>query len=167
MAKTRTETTVSPYPQVGAKAPAFTAVVSGGRKVKLADFAGKVVTLYFYPKDDTPGCTIEACGFRDHFDALKQAGVEVVGVSPDSPESHEKFAGKFSLPFTLLADEDNSICQAYGVWQEKNKFGRTYMGVARTTFVIDKEGRIAHVFEKVKPDGHEQEVLEWVKANLE
>lgn len=167
MAESASENLSGPYPTVGSKAPAFTAVDAGGRKVKLSDFAGKVLALYFYPKDDTPGCTTEACGFRDRFADLKKAGIEVVGVSPDSPASHQEFAGKHDLPFTLLADEDKAICQAYGVWQEKQQYDRSYMGVVRTTFVIDKQGHIAHVFEKVKPDGHDQAVLGWVKANLD
>ena len=166
MGKSKRGNTDNPYPKVGGKAPAFTAVDAAGSKVKLSDFAGKVLVLYFYPKDDTPGCTTEACGFRDRFTDLRNAGLEIVGVSPDSPASHVKFAGKYNLPFILLADEDKSICQAYGVWQEKQQYGRKYMGVIRTTFIIDKQGRIAHVFEKVKADGHEQHVLEWVKVNL-
>lgn len=154
------------YPAVGSPAPGFTAAASGGRTVTLADLAGRVVVLYFYPKDDTPGCTVEACAFRDGWQQMRAAGIEVLGVSPDSVQSHDKFAGKYGLPFTLIADEDRAICQAYGVWQEKSRYGRTYMGVARTTFVIDRDGRIAHVFEKVKPEGHETEVLEWVQENL-
>jgi thioredoxin-dependent peroxiredoxin len=154
------------YPPVGKSAPAFSGTAADGTTVTLADCLGKVVVLYFYPKDDTPGCTTEACGFRDGFERMKRAGIELIGVSPDSPDSHRKFAAKYELPFTLVADEDKSICQAYGVWQEKTKDGRTYMGVARTTFVIDKQGRIARVFEKVKPEGHEQEVLDWVKGSL-
>lgn len=155
------------YPKVGTKAPAFSVPGSNGKTVKLSDYKGKkAVVLYFYPKDDTPGCTKEACGFRDTFAKLKRAGVAVLGVSPDSLESHEKFIGKFELPFVLLADEDKKLCEAYGVWQEKSRYGRTYMGVARTTFVIDKQGKIAHVFENVKAAGHEEEVLAWVKENL-
>jgi peroxiredoxin Q/BCP len=160
-------TTSQGYPQVGSKAPDFSAPASSGKKIKLSDFRGKKpVVLYFYPKDDTPGCTKEACGFRDHFDALTEAGVEVLGVSPDSTESHEKFITKYELPFTLVSDEDRKICQGYGVWQEKNMYGKKSMGVARTTFVIDRDGKIAHVFEKVKADGHDREVLDWIEANL-
>ncbi|NLX23691.1 MAG: thioredoxin-dependent thiol peroxidase [Phycisphaerae bacterium] len=155
-----------PYPAAGSKAPAFSAPASDGKTVKLADLKGKVVALYFYPKDDTPGCTKEACGFRDAFDKLRTAGIEVLGVSPDSTSSHRKFIDKFALPFRLLADEDHGICEAYGVWQKKSMYGKEYLGVARTTFVIDRDGTIAHVFEKVKPDGHEQEVLDWVRQNL-
>lgn len=154
-------------PQPGEPAPSFSAPDAKGHLVSLAQFTGKkVVVLYFYPKDSTPGCTQEACGFRDAYARLKRAGVEVIGVSPDSPASHDKFAGKFNLPFPLVADEDKQICQSYGVWQEKSMYGRKYMGVARTTFIIDRQGRVAHVFEKVKPAGHEEEVLAWTKKNL-
>jgi len=159
-------TSVSPCPQPGKKAPAFSAPASNGKTVKLADFKGKIVALYFYPKDNTPGCTKEACGFRDSHAALTQAGIVVLGVSPDPVRSHEKFAARHELPFLLLADEDRTICEKYGVWQEKSMYGRKYMGVARTTFIIDKEGKIAHVFEKVKPAGHDEEVLDWVRENL-
>jgi thioredoxin-dependent peroxiredoxin len=154
------------FPAVGSPAPDFTAPASGGKTVKLSGLAGRVVVLYFYPKDDTPGCTVEACGFRDSWKKIQAAGVEVLGISPDSVKSHDKFAGKFELPFTLVADEDQAICRAYGVWQEKSMAGRKYMGVVRTTFVIDKKGKIAHVFEKVKPEGHPGEVMDWVKENL-
>lgn len=154
------------YPKPGSPAPDFTAPASGGQTVRLTDLKGSIVVLYFYPKDNTSGCTKEACGFRDSYSKLRQAGVEVIGVSPDSVKSHDKFAGKYDLPFTLVADEDKSICQAYGVWQEKSMYGRKYFGVARTTFVIDPAGKIAHVFEKVKTGGHEEEVLAWIRENL-
>ncbi len=157
---------VSPYPKVGNKAPTFSAPASTGKKVKLTDYKGKTVVLYFYPKDNTPGCTKEACGFRDHYAAMKRAGIEVLGISPDAMTSHEKFIAKYELPFTLLSDENHEICQKYGVWQEKNMYGKKTMGVARTTFIIDKDGKLAHVFEKVKPEGHEQEVHDWIKKNL-
>lgn len=156
----------SPYPQPGSKAPEFSAVASDGRTVRLKDLRGRIVVLYFYPKDDTSGCTKEACGFRDSHAALTEAGVTVLGVSPDPVKSHEKFVGKYDLPFLLLADEDHAVCQAYGVWQQKSMYGRKYMGVARTTFVIDADGKVAHVFEKVKPAGHDAEVLEWVRKHL-
>lgn len=156
------------YPSIGDRAPSFSAPDATGNTISLSSFRGKkVVILYFYPKDNTSGCTKEACGFRDSFDKLKAAGVEVIGVSPDSAASHQKFAAKYELPFTLISDTDKQICEAYGVWQEKSMYGRKYMGVARTTFVIDKKGKIAHVFEKVKTAGHEQEVLDWIRANLE
>jgi len=154
------------YPAVGNTAPGFTAAASGGKTVKLSGLKGQVVVLYFYPKDNTSGCTKEACGFRDAWQKLTAAGIEVLGVSPDSVKSHDAFAGKYGLPFTLVADEDKSICEAYGVWQEKSMYGRKYMGVARTTIVIDKQGKIAHVFEKVRPDGHEEEVMAWIRRNL-
>lgn len=154
------------YPKPGSPAPDFTAPASGGQTVRLTDLKGRIVVLYFYPKDNTSGCTKEACGFRDSYSKLRQAGVEVIGVSPESVKSHDNFAGKYDLPFTLVADEDKSICQAYGVWQEKSMYGRKYFGVARTTFVIDPAGKIAHVFEKVKTGGHEEEVLAWIKENL-
>jgi len=152
------------YPQVGKKAPAFSAPSSDGKTTRLADLKGKVVVLYFYPKDNTPGCTTEACGFRDAYARLAESGIIVLGVSPDSLDSHRKFVEKLHLPFPLLADTDQTICKAYGVWQEKSMYGKKYMGVARITFVIDKEGKLAHVFEKVKPQGHEEEVLAWIKS---
>jgi len=146
-------------------APLFRLPASDGMHVALKDFRGKKnVILYFYPKDDTPGCTIEACGFRDAVKNIEKKDAVVLGVSPDGLSSHEKFIKKFNLPFLLLSDEDKKVCQSYGVWVEKNMYGRKYMGVARTTFIINKEGKIAHVFEKVKPQGHEQEVLEALKS---
>lgn len=153
-------------PAAGEPAPPFAAPTTSGTTLKLADLRGKVVVLYFYPKDDTPGCTQEACGFRDGWSDLRKAGVEVVGVSPDSVASHQRFAAKFNLPFTLAADENHEIAEAYGVWREKSMYGRTYFGVARTTFVIDREGRIAKVFEAVKPQDHADEVLAWIRENL-
>lgn len=164
--KAQTKKRESAYPRPGTRAPAFTAPASDGRTVKLSDFKGRIVVLYFYPKDNTSGCTKEACGFRDAHTALTRAGIIVLGVSPDSVASHEKFIARHDLPFLLLADEDKRICEKYGVWQEKSMYGRKYMGVARTTFVIDQQGKIAHVFEKVKPAGHDQEVLAWVKEHL-
>lgn len=154
------------YPKTGTKAPDFSALASDGRRLRLADFKGQTLVLYFYPKDNTSGCTTQACGFRDAWFKLQAAGVTVVGVSPDSAGSHAKFIGKFNLPFLLLVDEDHKLCEAYGVWQEKSMYGRKYMGVARTTFVIDKAGKLVHVFEKVKPQGHEEEVLAWIKEHL-
>lgn len=156
----------SPYPAVGSKAPAISATGSEGKTVTLSAFKGKTVVLYFYPKDNTPGCTKEACGFRDTHSKLKRAGIVVVGVSPDSVASHLKFIEKFDLPFLLIADTDKAVAKAYGVWQQKTMAGRKYMGVVRTTFIIDGNGKIAHVFEKVKAAGHEEEVLAWIKANM-
>ena len=129
----------------------------------LKELKGKNVVLYFYPKDDTPGCTIEACGFRDSFKEIEELGAVILGVSPDPLESHGKFIAKFSLPFPLLSDEDKKICRDYGVWVEKFMYGKKYMGVARSTFVINKEGKIAKVFEKVTPQGHEAEILAALK----
>ena len=155
-----------PIPSVGSPAPAFNLPSSEGRDIALSDFKGtKTLVLYFYPKADTPGCTTEACGFRDALADYDKAHVAVLGISPDPIEDVSKFAGKFHLNFPLLADADHAVAERYGVWGEKNMYGRKYMGVLRTTFVVDKSGKIAHVFEKVKPDGHDRQVLEWVKAN--
>jgi peroxiredoxin Q/BCP len=144
----------------GNAAPAFTAKTGNGETVRLKDLRGQKVVLYFYPKDDTPGCTKEACSFRDAFADYKKRGIEVLGVSPDSETSHQKFTVKYKLPFTLLADPDHAIADAYGVWGEKKFMGRTYMGVKRMTFLIDEKGKIKRVFEKVKPEEHAREVLE-------
>jgi thioredoxin-dependent peroxiredoxin len=143
----------------GDQAPAFTASTSGGGTVSLADYHGKNVILYFYPKDNTPGCTKEACAFRDHFADFKKQGAVVFGVSPDSVKSHAKFVEKFTLPFTLLADEDKKIVEAYGVWGEKSFMGRKYLGVYRVTFLIGPDGRIKKIWPAVKPEEHAAEVL--------
>lgn len=144
----------------GTTAPAFKTNDANGETVSLKDLRGQKVVLYFYPKDDTPGCTKEACSFRDAFATYKKRGITVLGVSPDSEASHKKFETKYKLPFTLLADKDHAIADAYGVWGEKKFMGRTYMGVQRTTFLIDEKGKIKKVFEKVKPEDHASEVLE-------
>ena len=144
----------------GSTAPAFKTKDANGEDVSLKDLRGQKVVLYFYPKDDTPGCTKEACSFRDAFSKFKKRGIAVLGVSPDSETSHKKFVTKYELPFTLLADTDRSISEAYGVWGEKTFMGRTYMGVHRTTFLIDEKGKIKQIFEKVKPEDHASEVLE-------
>ena len=144
---------------IGAKAPAFSAPDQSGKVVSLADFKGKKVVLYFYPKDDTPGCTTEACSFRDEHSAFLKKGAVVLGVSPDSAKSHTKFIEKFSLPFPLLADEDKAIANAYGVWVEKSMYGKTYMGVERSTFVIGPDGKLLAIYRKVKPAEHTAEVL--------
>ena len=144
----------------GDKAPAFSTTDADGQTVNLKDFKGKKVVLYFYPKDDTPGCTKEACSFRDDFAKFKKRGINVLGVSPDSETSHQKFAKKYKLPFTLLADHEHKIADAYGTYGQKKFMGRTYMGILRTTFLIDEKGKIKKVFEKVKPDEHAREVLE-------
>lgn len=143
----------------GDKAPEFTALSSGGGKVSLSDFKGKSVILYFYPRDNTPGCTKEACAFRDEFAAFKKKGAVVLGVSTDSAKSHDKFVAKQKLPFTLLADEDKKIVQAYGVWGEKRFMGMKFIGTHRVTFLIGPDGRIKKIWPKVKPAQHAQEVL--------
>lgn len=146
--------------KVGQKAPDFTALNDKGENVKLSDLKGKKVVLYFYPKDDTPGCTKEACAFRDGIDEIKKRGAVVLGVSADSVESHKKFKNKFDLNFPLLADKDKKMVEAYGVWKEKSMYGKKYMGIERTTFIVDENGKIAHIFPKVKVDQHYDEVLE-------
>jgi len=143
----------------GDKAPAFTADTNGGGRVSLADFKGQNVILYFYPKDDTPGCTKEACAFRDEFAAFKKRGATVLGVSVDPVKSHDKFVEKYKLPYTLLADVDKKIVEAYGVWGQKTFMGRKYLGVHRVTFLIGGDGRIKKIWPKVKPEEHAQEVL--------
>lgn len=145
--------------KVGDVAPAFTASTNGGQTVSLADFAGRSVILYFYPRDDTPGCTKEACAFRDAFADFAAKGAVVLGVSADSVKSHDKFVKKFTLPFPLLADEDKRIVEAYGVWGEKSFLGRRYQGIHRVTFLIGGDGRIQKIWPKVKPVEHAAEVL--------
>lgn len=149
---------------VGDKAPAFNAVDDTGKKISLNDLKGKTVVLYFYPKDDTSGCTTEACDFRDNLAAFRKAGAVIIGVSPDSVASHQRFKTKHELPFTLISDESKEMLTAYGVWQEKSMYGRKYMGVVRTTVVIGPTGKITAVFNKVKVTGHAGEVLKAVKA---
>jgi thioredoxin-dependent peroxiredoxin len=143
----------------GNTAPEFSAMTNGGKKVSLTDYKGKNVILYFYPKDDTPGCTKEACGFRDAYDEFKKRGAVVLGVSTDPVKTHDKFVEKFQLPFQLLADEDKKIVEAYGVWGEKSFMGRKYMGTHRVTFLIDGDGRIKKIWPQVKPEDHPKEVL--------
>jgi thioredoxin-dependent peroxiredoxin len=144
----------------GAKAPAFSLKNAQGKTVKLSDFKGQKVVLYFYPKDMTPGCTKEACAFRDDYAELQKRGAAVLGVSADDQQAHQKFTEKYSLPFPLLSDPDHTMLEKYGAWVEKNMYGKKYMGVARITYIIDEEGKIAHVFNKVKPETHSQEVLQ-------
>ncbi len=147
----------------GKKAPDFTAIDQNGDKVKLSSFKNKKnVVLYFYPKDMTPGCTTEACDFRDNFKKFKDT--EILGVSIDSPERHQKFIEKQNLPFTLISDENKKVVEKYGVWQEKSMYGKKFMGIVRSTFIIDKTGKIRKVFPKVKVKGHVEEVLEIVKG---
>ena len=148
----------------GKKAPAFSLKNQNGETVKLSDFAGKTVVLYFYPKDDTPGCTTEACAFRDQHSKLEKAGAVVLGVSPDDEKRHAKFAGKYGLPFTLLADTEHEVAEKYGAWGEKSLYGRKFMGIIRSTFLIGANGKIAKVWPKVKVDGHAEDVLAAIKA---
>ncbi len=159
------ENNTNGVPQAGTLAPDFELPTGDGTRVHLADLRGKPVVLYFYPKDDTPGCTKEACSFRDAWGELQAKGVVVLGVSKDSISDHQKFAEKYSLPFPLLADENAEVAQAYGVWGEQSFLGNKYMGMARTTFYIAPNGTIGHVWEKVKPD-ETQSVIQWVLAQL-
>ena len=146
---------------VGDPAPDFTAATDSGDTLRLSDLRGKRVVLYFYPKDDTPGCTAQACGFRDQYPMIEEKNAVVLGVSPDSAKSHRKFKTKYNLPFTLVVDEDHAIAEAYGVWAEKSMMGKKYMGIERSHFVIDEEGKIAGAEVKVKPD---QSVLKALEA---
>lgn len=146
--------------EIGAQAPAIIAKNQNGETIKLSDFLGKKVILYFYPKDNTPGCSTEACNFRDHYQFLLGKGFEVLGVSIDNEQSHQKFIAKFELPFNLLADEDQKIVNDYGVWVEKNMYGKKYMGTARTTFVINEEGIIEHIIKKVDNKNASQQILD-------
>jgi peroxiredoxin Q/BCP len=149
-----------PLPKVGKKAPDFSLQDESGAERKLSEFRGKPVVLYFYPKDDTPGCTKEACGFRDAYSEYEDEGVVILGVSPDTTAAHTRFKAKYDLPFTLLADPEHRVCETYGVWGQKKFRGREYMGVLRTTFLIHPDGTLARVFEGVKPEAHSAEVLE-------
>ena len=151
-------------PIIGDKAPEIHLPANNGRKVSFQDFQGKNIVLYFYPKDDTPGCTVQACRFRDAIQKIEKTDTIVLGISPDSVASHNKFISKFNLPFILLSDEEKKTCRDYGVWVEKSMYGKKYMGVARTTFIINKEGKIVKIFDKVKPEGHEEEVLTVLKS---
>ena len=150
--------------EVGQPAPDFTLPDQNGGDVTLSGFRGKPVVLYFYPKDDTPGCTKEACAFRDARSEYEKLGAKVIGVSPDSVKAHLKFVDKYELPFTLVADTEKGVCQSYGVWQEKSMYGKTSMGVVRSTFLIDGKGVIRQVFPKVKVDGHSDALLNAIKA---
>ncbi|GMW02576.1 MAG: peroxiredoxin [Candidatus Hydrogenedentota bacterium] len=148
----------------GEKAPAFSLASSNGQKISLASLKGNPIVLYFYPKDDTPGCTVEAKAFQSKLKEFSRLGVTVLGVSPDSLESHCKFVDKFGLAFQLLSDPDHAVAEKYGVWVEKNMYGKKYWGVQRSTFLIDANGRLAKIWPKVKPEGHAEEVLDAVKA---
>ncbi len=147
---------------IGDLAPDFEAQDESGKKHALKDYKGKTLILYFYPKDNTSGCTQEACDFRDSFSRFSKKGATVLGVSPDSAKSHQGFKSKYDLPFPLLADEDKKICAAYGVWKEKSMYGRKYMGVERSTFLIGPDGRVQEIFRKVKVSGHVEELIEKV-----
>jgi thioredoxin-dependent peroxiredoxin len=143
----------------GRPAPDFELESDAGETVRLSDFRGRPVVLYFYPKDDTPGCTTEACEFRDAYDVFRERGAEVLGVSPDDVASHGKFKTKYGLPFTLLADPDHKVAEDYGVWSERNRYGKKYMGINRSTFIIDSEGNVARAMMGIKPAGHASTVL--------
>ncbi|MEZ6061062.1 MAG: thioredoxin-dependent thiol peroxidase [Planctomycetaceae bacterium] len=146
--------------EAGQKAPAFSLKATDGSTVRLSELKGQPVVLYFYPKDDTPGCTAEACAFRDRTKELTALGAKVFGVSPDDVDSHRKFTDKFQLNFPLLADTDHKVAEKYGAWREKNRYGKKFMGIQRSTFVIDADGRVAKVWKAVRVDGHDAKVLE-------
>ncbi|HEU0110538.1 MAG TPA: thioredoxin-dependent thiol peroxidase [Flavisolibacter sp.] len=150
--------------QVGEKAPAFSGIDQDGKRVSLADFKGQKVVLYFYPEDDTPTCTVQACNLRDNYSSLIKKGFKVIGVSPNDEKSHKQFREKFNLPFTLLADPGHKIIKKYGVWGEKNLYGRKYMGLHRTTFVIDEKGSIQKIFLKPKNKAHAEEIMKTTQA---
>jgi peroxiredoxin Q/BCP len=152
-------------PETGMDAPPFEGTDQDGKTVKLSELGGKWVVLYFYPKDDTPGCTKEACNFRDNHGAIEAAGATILGVSGDSPASHQKFIAKYELPFSLLADADRAIAKAYGAWGLKKQYGREYEGVIRSTVVIGPDGKVAKTWPRVKPDAHGAEVLAWLKEH--
>jgi peroxiredoxin Q/BCP len=154
----------SPTLAIGKAAPNFTLPTDGGGSLSLSELQGRPVVLYFYPRDDTPGCTVEACAFRDHMPDFSGINAAVIGVSTDSAKSHDKFKAKYNLPFTLAADEDHQVAEAYGVWVEKNLYGRKYMGTERSTFLIDADGKVAKVWRKVKVEGHAEEVLAAVRG---
>ena len=145
--------------QIGDSAPAFTLPTDGNTEITLSDYQGQKVILYFYPKDDTPGCTKESCSFNENLSALNQLNTNVIGISKCSVKKHEKFKAKYNLNFPLASDEDNTVCEAYGTWGEKSMFGKKYMGIERTTFLIDENGKIAHIWHKVKVDGHVEDVM--------
>ena len=155
---------MSDWPEEGDKAPAFTLATDGGEKWKLSDWKGQWVVVYFYPKDDTPGCTKEACAFRDQKQSLKRAGVQLVGISPDDQASHEKFRDKYQLNFPLLVDKGHKVAEKFGAWREKNMYGKKSMGIVRSTFLIDSEGKFAKIWRRVRVDGHDQEVLSAIMA---
>ena len=152
--------------KVNDKAPEFTLPDQNGEEISLKQYRGKYVVLYFYPRADTPGCTIEACEFRDSYKKMQKSGAILLGISPDTSKAQNKFAEKFDLPFTLLADADKKVANAYETVKEKNMYGKKVMGVARMTFIIGPDGKIIHIFDKVKPEGHADEVLEYLKGTM-
>lgn len=152
--------------EIGTKAPDFTLESQTGETVTLSDLQGKNVVIYFYPKDMTPGCTTEACDFRDQYQEFADLNAVILGISPDPVERHQKFVEKYSLPFLLLADTDHQVAEAYGVWKLKKNFGKEYMGIERSTFVVDKEGKIAKEWRKVAVKGHVEEALAFIRENL-
>jgi peroxiredoxin Q/BCP len=152
--------------KVNDKAPEFTLPDQNGEEISLNQYRGKYVVLYFYPRADTPGCTIEACEFRDSYKKMQKSGAILLGISPDTSKAQNKFAEKFDLPFTLLADADKKVANAYQTVKEKNMYGKKVMGVARMTFIIGPEGKIIHIFDKVKPEGHAEQVLEYLKGTM-
>jgi peroxiredoxin Q/BCP len=154
----------SDFLKLGSSAPRFKAMNEGGEWISSDQFKGKTLVVYFYPKDDTPGCTQESCDFRDHFGRLKKEGVEVLGVSKDSIASHQKFKNKYDLPFSLLSDESGELCEAFGVWKEKSMYGRKYMGIERTTVIISGSGKILKVYPKVSVKGHVDQVIEDIRT---
>ena len=158
---------MSDWVEPGRRAPAFTLTADDGSQVRLADLSGRPVVLYFYPKDDTPGCTREACAFRDQQARLKKLGAAVLGVSADRIESHQKFRDNYRLDFPLLADADHQVAEKYGAWREKNMYGKKSMGIQRSTFLIDADGKVAKVWKAVKVDGHDEKVLEALAALAE
>ena len=145
--------------KIGNKAPGFESINQNGDKVKLSDFIGKKVVLYFYPRDNTPGCTAQACNLKDNYNTLQQNGYTILGISKDSPKSHQKFINKFDLPFDLIADEDQNVHMKYGTWIEKSMYGKNYMGTARWTFLIDEKGNIENIIQKVKTKEHTRQIL--------
>lgn len=152
--------------EIGKQAPDFALLASNGEKVRLSDFKGKNVVLYFYPKDMTPGCTTQACDFRDFHNKFAELDCVIIGISPDPMDKHEKFRDKYNLPFLLLVDEEHRVAEMYDVWKLKKNFGKEYMGIERSTFVIDKEGNIAKEWRKVKVNGHVEEALSYIRENL-
>jgi len=152
--------------KVNDKAPEFTLPDQNGEEISLKQYRGKYVVLYFYPRADTPGCTIEACEFRDAYKKMQKSGAILLGISPDTSKAQNKFAEKFDLPFTLLADADKKVANAYETVKEKNMYGKKVMGVARMTFIIGPDGKILHIFDKVKPEGHAEQVLEYLKGTM-